>query len=95
MNTALMTRHCTPRFQWNPAGNGVDDSGEHAHAVGAYAIHLLGLLLDAAEEVASAHHDADFDAKRVNLDDFVGDSCYLVGIQSETTIAGQRLARKL
>ena len=71
--------------------NGVDDRGQHAHAVGAHTVHLPGLLLHAAKEVAPAHHDADFDAKCVNLDDFIGNPGHLVGVKAEAPIPGQCL----
>ena len=76
-------------------GDGVDDRGEHAHVVGADAVHLLGLLGDAAEEVASADDDADLDAQRVDIDDFAGDFGDLAGIEAEAARAGQYLTRKL
>ena len=61
----------------------------------AHAVHFLGLLLHAAEEVAAADHHADFDAQGVHFGDFAGNFGHLVGIQAEAARAGQRLARKL
>jgi hypothetical protein len=81
MNTALITRH-----------DGVDDRREHTHAVGAYPVHLLRLLLHAAEKVTSAHDHADFHAQGVYFDDFSGNSSDLVGIQAESARAGQCLS---
>ena len=41
-------------------GEGVDDGGEHAHVVGG-PVHVLGLVGDAAEDVAAADDDGDLD----------------------------------
>ncbi len=49
-------------FQSVLQGQGIDDRGEHAHVVGGYAVHLLGLLGNATKEVAAANHDGDFNA---------------------------------
>jgi hypothetical protein len=73
-------------------GDGVDDSGEHAHVVGRDTIHVDGLLGDAAEEVATADDDADLTAEGVNGCDLRG---YLVdenGIDAETAACGQCFA---
>ena len=48
-------------------GDGVDHRGQHAHVVRAHAVHLLGLLFYATEEVPAAHHQADFHAQCMNL----------------------------
>ena len=74
-------------------GDGVDDRSQHAHVVGAHAVHLFGLLGHAAEKVASAHHDADFNAQCMHVDKFAGNLSDLAGIQAEAARAGQHLAR--
>ena len=53
--------------------DGVDDGREHAHVVGGDAIHLFGLLGDAAEEVSTANDDGDFYAEGPKFHDFGGD----------------------
>ena len=45
----------------------VDDGGEHAHVVTRVAIDPSRLTLEAAEDITSADHDADFDAHFVNF----------------------------
>ena len=59
----------------------------------AHAVHLLGLLGHAAEEVASAHDDADLHAQRVHIDDLAGNLGDLAGVQAEAARAGQHLTR--
>ena len=60
---------------------GVHDSAEHAHVVGAVAGHAALRELGAAEEVAPSHDDRDLDARGYRLGDLpsgVGDD---VGVQ--------------
>ena len=70
-------------------GDGVDDGGEHAHVVGGDAVHVDGLLGDAAEEVASADDDGYFAAEGVNGGDFSGNFVDEDGINAETLACGQ------
>ena len=78
-------------FQRVLQGDGVDDGGEHAHAVGAHPVHLPGLLLHAAEDVASAHHDADLHAQGVNIGEFAGNFRDFFGIEAKAARPCQRL----
>ena len=52
----------------------VDHAGQHAHVVGAGAVHALARRRDAADHVAAADHDADLDAERVHVADLLGDA---------------------
>ena len=58
----------------------------------AHAVHLLGLLRHAAEEVAAAHHHADLHAQGVNFGNFAGNFGHFVGVQPEAARPGQRLS---
>jgi hypothetical protein len=62
-----------------------------AHAVGADAVHLPGLSLDAAENVASAHHNAYFNAQIVNFGNFAGNLRHFFGVKTKATRPCQRL----
>ena len=55
-------------------GQAVDDGGEHAHVIAGGAIHALRAGGHAAEDVAAANDDADFDAEALNLCDVCGDA---------------------
>src|ERR1039458_6566813 len=80
-------------FQCILHGDGVDDRREHAHVVSGHAVHLLGLLGHAAEDVASPPDYADFHAQRVHIDDLAGNLGDLGGVQAEAARAGQHLTR--
>ena len=71
--------------------DGVDHGGEHAHAVGAHAIHLPGLSFDAAENVTSAHHNSNFHAQGVNFSQLAGNLRHFFRINAETARPCQRL----
>ena len=63
--------------------------------IGGYAIHVDGLLGDAAEEVASADDDGDLAAEGVDVGDlfgyFVDEDC----VDAEAGTCGQSFAREL
>ncbi len=66
---------------------------EHAHVVGARAVHALGRRGHAADEVAPAQNQTAFDdAEVVGLFHVVGDLADGVGMNSHVLTAGQRLA---
>ena len=73
-------------------GNGVDDRGKHAHVVGGHAVHFLGLLGDAAKEVAAADYDADLHTQRVNFGEFAGNLGNLFSVQAKPARASQGLS---
>ncbi len=54
-------------------GQRVDDGGEHAHVVRGDAVHVLGLLGDAAEKIPAADDDGELNAELVHIRDFGGD----------------------
>ena len=72
--------------------DGVDDGGEHAHVVGGDAVHVDGLLGDAAEEVSSAYDDSDLDAEGVDVGDFFCDLVDEDGVDAEAGACGQGFA---
>src|SRR6516225_7570151 len=74
-------------------GNGIDDGGEHAHVVGADAVHFAGLLGHAAKEITAAYDDADLHAQSTDLNDLAGDLCNAVGVEPETARPCQCFAR--
>ena len=53
--------------------DGIDDGRKHAHVVGGDAVHVDGLLGDAAEEVATADDDRDLATQGVHVGDLGGD----------------------
>ena len=73
-------------------GDGVDDGGEHAHVVGGDAVHVDGLLGDAAEEVSASDDDADLAAEGVNGGYFGGYFVDEDGVDAKTFACGQSFA---
>jgi predicted cupin superfamily sugar epimerase len=63
--------------------------------VGGDAIHIDGLLSDAAKEVSSADDDGDLAAERVNIRDLLGYFVDEDGIDAKTRAGGQGFAREL
>ncbi len=76
-------------------GDGVDDGGEHAHVVGGDAVHVDGLLGDAAEEVATADDDADLAAEGVDGGDLGGDFVDEDGVDAEAGARGEGFSGEL
>ena len=76
-------------------GDGVDDSGQHAHVIGGDAVHVDGLLGDAAEEISSSDDDAYLAAEGVNCSDFSGDFVDEDGVDTKAFTSGQGFARDL
>src|SRR5271157_941384 len=72
-------------------GQGIDDRGQHAHVIGGNAVHGLGLLGHAAEEVAAAHYDRDLNSQPVHFGDFGRDFVHPGVIDAEALPGGQRL----
>ena len=70
---------------------GIDDRGQHAHVIGGNAVHGLGLLGHAAEEIAAADHDGDLDSQTMYFGDFRRDLVHASVINTEALSGGQRL----
>ena len=68
---------------------------QHAHAVGAHAVHLFGLRFHAAEKVPSAHYHAYLHAQCVDLGQLAGNIRHSIGIKAEAANPGKRLTRQL
>jgi hypothetical protein len=60
--------------------------------IGGDAIHVDGLLGDAAEEVSSADDDGDLAAEGVNVGNFFGYFVDEDGVNAETRTCGQSFA---
>ncbi len=73
----------------------VDDARQHAHVVGAGAVHALGRRADAADDVAAADHDGDLDAHRVDGCQLLGDAADHGRSDAEPGFPGQALSREL
>ena len=69
-------------FQRVLQSDGVDNRRKHAHAIGANAIHLARLTFDSAENIASAYHQSDFDAKSVNISQLCGNFRHFFGVET-------------
>lgn len=74
---------------------GVDDRGEHAHAVGLRAVHSLACALQSAKDVAAADHDSDLHAFGTDFADFSGCGRDDVAVDPKTACATKRLAAQL
>ena len=84
-----------PLLQAVGQGQAVDDGGQHAHLVGAGALHPVAAVLEAAPEVAAAHDDADLHAGLGTLLDDVADAADDVEVQPPVLVPGQGLAADL
>ena len=73
-------------------GKRVDDRGQHAHVVGGDAVHVFGLVGNAAEEIAAAHDDGDLDTEAVHIGQFGGDFVNAGGVDAEALVGGQSFA---
>ena len=76
-------------------GQGVDHGGQHAHVVGHGPVDPLGAGFQAPEDVAAAHHDADFHLQVNHVLDFPGDGSQGGGVQAEFLLPGQAFAAHL
>ena len=74
---------------------GVQHRRDHAHVVGRRAVHADGHPLEAAEDVARAHHDGDIDAALVRLVDLARDGRDAHRVDAVGLVAHERLAREL
>src|SRR6185437_9364248 len=73
----------------------VDDRGQHAHVVGGDAVHVAGLLGDAAKKISASDDNGDLHADRVDVAEF---SSYFVdagGVNAKAFVRGEGLAGKL
>src|SRR2546430_1521559 len=61
----------------------VHHGAEHAHVVGAVALHPALLQFGAAEEVAAANHHGDLDTGPGHVGDLLGDGVHHVGVDAE------------
>jgi len=75
--------------------DGIDDGRQHAHMVGGDAVHVDGLLGDAAEEVAAADDDGDLATGTGDLGNLIGDRADEDGIDAEAAARGQGFSREL
>jgi hypothetical protein len=71
---ALITRVGCPSARARPERQRIDDGGQHAHVIGGDAIHVLGRGGDAAEDIAAAHHHADWTPAAPRLGQFSGEA---------------------
>jgi hypothetical protein len=76
-------------------GDGVDDGGEHAHVICSDAVHVDGLLGDAAEEVSASDDDADLAAEGVDGGDLRGYFMDEDGVDTEAAAGGQGFTGEL
>src|SRR5271166_972724 len=70
----------------------VDHRSQHAHVIGRDAVHELGLLGHAAEEVAAADHDGDLNTQAMHFGKLSGDFMHALVVDSEALAGSQRLA---
>ena len=73
-------------------GQSVDGGGQHAHVVGADAHHPVAAVLQAAPEVAAAHHDAHLDAQLDTALDHVAHFADHIKVQPPGRLPRQGLA---
>ena len=63
-------------------GQGVHDGSQHAHVVGAGAIHAPRRELGAAEEVPASDDDGDLDSRAYGIGDLTGGVGDDIGVQT-------------
>jgi hypothetical protein len=76
-------------------GERVHHRRQHAHVVGAGAIHAARRAGHAAEDVAAADDQRDLDAERAYFGDLGGDALEDGGIDAEAGVAHEGFAREL
>src|ERR1039458_7394498 len=76
-------------------GDRIDHGGQHAHVVGRDAVHVDGLLGDAAKEVSASDDDADLAAECVDGGQFGGYFVNEDGVDAEARACGQGFSGKL
>src|SRR5208283_3596851 len=75
--------------------DGVDDGGEHAHVVCGDAVHVDGLLGDAAEEVAASNDDSDLASEGVDSGDLGGHLVNEDSVDAEARTCGEGFSGEL
>jgi hypothetical protein len=76
-------------------GQRVDHGGQHSHVIGGYAIHFLGLLGYASEEVSAAYYQANLNSKPLHVGNFLCDFVQASVIDAKALSTCQCLAREL
>jgi hypothetical protein len=71
-------------------GEGIDDRGEHAHLVRGRTVHPAGFVLAAADEIAGADYDREFNAERGDFLDFESDVGERVEIDAAVLAGGRK-----
>ena len=66
----------------------IDHRGQHAHVISGDAVHLLGLLGDAAKKIAAADHDGDLDTETVDFGELGGDLVDPLVVDTKTLSSG-------
>src|ERR1700728_2311591 len=70
----------------------VDDCGEHTHLIGGDAVHVLGLLGDAAKEIAPTNYDRQLYAQLVDVFEFGCDLVNALDLHAKALVCRQSLA---
>ena len=76
-------------------GDRIHHRGEHAHVVGRGPVHAGGRALEAAEDVAAAHHDRQFGARGHHGGHITGDRLDDRRVNAVALISHQRFAAEL
>ena len=83
MRIADITRVCMPEvLERVLQRERVHDGGEHAHVIGRDPIHAGAREPRAAEDVAAADHDRDFDTELAHIAHFARDALEHLGIDA-------------
>src|SRR6266516_1578398 len=82
-------------FQRVLQGEGVDDGGQHSHVIAGCPFDAPLASGQAAENVPSADHDDDLDAKLAHFADLTGHVVNGLRANTDTRFASQRLATEL
>src|ERR1019366_8622662 len=86
LNGRLHTGEDVLFFESVLQGKRVDDGGQHAHVIGGDAIHVLGLVGNPAEEIATAYNDGHRDAEIVYIGKFSRYFMNADGVDAEALI---------
>src|SRR5207237_6393507 len=95
VDRALHAREDAQLFQRVLERQRVDHRRQHAHVIGARAIHSLGAGGDAAEDVSAPDHDADLDAQLDDVAHLLGDLLQRLRGNPVLPLTHQRLAAQL
>src|SRR5579885_3400304 len=94
-DTRLHPRNQANLFQSILQRQSIDNSGEHTHIVGSGTVHTKPFSVLAAPDIATTHHNGDFNAQPLHALYLAGNALHDARIDTIALLAHQRLAAEL